>query len=52
MDITDVQHGHLLRGRTVDATANREKQRQKKLMRLAVALGVPLVWFWVPRAHR
>ena len=46
MDITDVQHGNLLRGSTVDTTANREKKRQARLLKLAVALGFPLVWFW------
>ncbi len=46
MDITDMQHGTLLRGRSVDTTANRERSRQKRLRRLVVLLGIPLLWFW------
>ena len=41
-----MQHGAILRGRQVDASANRERQRQRRLLRLVVMLGVPLVWFW------
>ena len=47
MDITDLQHGALLRGNHVDATAARERRRQHRLLRLGVILGLPLVWFWV-----
>ncbi len=46
MDITDMQHGTLMRGQTVNTTANRERSRQKRLLRLAVMLGIPLMWFW------
>jgi len=46
MDLTDIQHGALLRGRSIDTTANREKQRQKRLLRILIALGLPLTWFW------
>lgn len=46
MDITQMQHGAVLRGRQVNASANRERKRQQRLTRLLVALGVPLVWFW------
>ncbi len=47
MDITELQHGNLTRGQHVDATAHRERRRQKRLLRLVFFLGVPLVWFWV-----
>ncbi|MEO7397802.1 MAG: hypothetical protein ABIW84_04490, partial [Ilumatobacteraceae bacterium] len=46
MDITDLQHGTLMRGNTVDATATRERSRQKRLRRLLIVLGVPLGLFW------
>ncbi|MEO6125302.1 MAG: AAA family ATPase [Ilumatobacteraceae bacterium] len=46
LDITDLQHGSLIQGRHVDTTVNRERSRQKRLRRLVVLLGVPLVWFW------
>ncbi len=46
MDITELQHGTLIRGATVDATANREKRRQRRLLRAVVLLGLPLAWFW------
>src|SRR3954470_13036688 len=45
MDLTDIQHGALLRGRSIDTTANREKQRQKRLRRILIALGLPVTWF-------
>src|SRR5215207_6723719 len=46
MDITDLQHGALLRGNTVDTTANREQRRQRRLLRLLVFVGIPVAWFW------
>jgi ATP-dependent Zn protease len=46
MDITDLQHGALIRGHHVDATATRERQRQRRLLRVTIILGVPLAWFW------
>ncbi len=46
MDITQMQYGAVLRGRQVNASANRERLRQRRLLRLVVALGVPLAWFW------
>jgi cell division protease FtsH len=46
MDITQMQHGSILRGRQVDASANRERKRQNRLTRLVIVLGIPLVWFW------
>lgn len=41
-----MQHGAVLRGRQVNASANRERKRQQRLFRLFVVLGVPLAWFW------
>ncbi len=46
MDITQMQHGALLRGHQVNASANRERKRQQRLTRLLVVLSIPLVWFW------
>ena len=46
MDITQMQHGALLRGRQVNASANRERMRQRRLTRLLVVLAAPLVYFW------
>jgi cell division protease FtsH len=46
MDITQMQHGALLRGRQVNASANRERKRQQRLLRLVVVFSVPLIWFW------
>ncbi|MGZ4806348.1 MAG: AAA family ATPase, partial [Ilumatobacteraceae bacterium] len=46
MDITQMQHGALLRGHQVNASANRERRRQRRLLRLLVVLAVPLGWFW------
>jgi cell division protease FtsH len=46
MDITQMQHGAILRGHQVNASANRERKRQQRLLRLVMWLGVPLVWFW------
>ena len=47
MDIAQFQGGEVVRGRTVDATAHREHQRQRRLWKLVALLGIPLVWFWV-----
>jgi len=46
MDITDLQHGALLRGDAVNTTANREHRRQRRLLRLLVIVGLPVAWFW------
>jgi ATP-dependent Zn protease len=46
MDITQMQHGSILRGRQVNASANREHKRQQRLTRLVIVLGAPLAWFW------
>ncbi len=47
MDVAQFQGGEVVRGRKVDATAHREQQRQQRLWKLVVLLGIPLVWFWV-----
>jgi len=46
MDITQMQLGAVLRGRHVNATANRERKRQQRLTRLLIMLAVPLAWYW------
>ncbi|CAB4889722.1 unannotated protein [freshwater metagenome] len=46
MDITDLQHGTVVRGGNVDTSATRELQRQKRLKKLAIIVGVPLIWIW------
>jgi ATP-dependent Zn protease len=46
MNIDQLQQGHIVRGERVDATANREKVRHKRLWWLAAWLGIPLAWFW------
>ena len=46
MDITQMRHGSILRGRQVNASATRERKRQQRLGRLVVVLGIPMVWFW------
>jgi ATP-dependent Zn protease len=46
MDITDLQHGRLVHGHQVDTAAAREHQRQRRLTRLVVFLGLPLAWIW------
>jgi cell division protease FtsH len=46
MDISQMQHGAILRGHQVNASANRERKRQQRLIRLLVILGVPIAFFW------
>ncbi|MEA3184062.1 MAG: cell division protease FtsH, partial [Ilumatobacteraceae bacterium] len=41
-----MQHGALLRGHHVNASANRERKRQRRLLKLLIVLGTPLCWFW------
>jgi len=45
-DISQMHLGAVLRGRHVNATANRERKRQQRLTRLLVALAAPLAWYW------
>jgi len=46
MDISQLQHGEVVKGRNVDTTSNRERQRQKRLWKLALFFGIPVAWFW------
>jgi cell division protease FtsH len=46
MDITQMQYGALLRGRQINASVTRERKRQQRLLRLVVALGLPVIYFW------
>ena len=46
MQLSELQSGHVVRGAQVDATAHRERRRQRRLLKVAIALGVPLAWFW------
>src|SRR3954466_15540864 len=46
LDISQMHLGAVLRGRHVNATANRERKRQQRLTRLVVMLAVPLAWYW------
>jgi cell division protease FtsH len=46
MDITEMQYGAVLRGRQINASVTRERKRQQRLLRLVIALGLPVAWFW------
>jgi len=46
MDITQMQYGAVLRGRQINASVTRERKRQQRLLRLVIALGLPVAWFW------
>lgn len=46
MDIDQLHQGNIVRGDRVDATANRERVRHKRLWWLSAWLGLPLAWFW------
>jgi ATP-dependent Zn protease len=47
MDIAQLQHGTVVRSHDVDTTSARERQRQRRLWKLVVLLGIPTAWFWV-----
>ncbi|MEK7423728.1 MAG: hypothetical protein AAB131_07775, partial [Actinomycetota bacterium] len=47
MDIMQLQEGIIVRGQRVDSTAQRERVRQRRLLRLLIVLSLPLAWFWV-----
>ena len=51
VDIEHLQQGTIVQGRRVDATAHRERNRQRRLRRLVLVLGVPLAWFWLREAR-
>ncbi len=46
MDISEMQYGAVLRGRQINASVARERKRQQRLLRLVIALGLPVAWFW------
>ncbi|MFN8022723.1 MAG: AAA family ATPase [Acidimicrobiales bacterium] len=46
MNLDQLHQGRILRGDRVDATANRERVRRKRLWWAVVLLGAPLAWFW------
>jgi cell division protease FtsH len=46
IDLTQLQHGEVVRGDRVDAVAMRERVRQRRLRRWLVALAIPLIWVW------
>ena len=39
--------GEVVQAKDADAGAHRERQRQRRLVKLAVLFGIPVVWFWV-----
>lgn len=47
MEISQLQSGEVVRAQDADAGTNRERQRQRRLVKLAVVFGIPVVWFWV-----
>ena len=47
MDIAQLQHGTVVRSHDVDTTSARERQRQRRLWKLVVLLGIPTAWFWI-----
>ncbi|MEI8238386.1 MAG: AAA family ATPase [Actinomycetota bacterium] len=47
MDISQLQHGDVIHGANVDASSHREKQRRRRLWKVVVAFGIPLLWFWI-----
>ncbi len=44
--VKELQSDQVIRGSAVNATANRERQRQRRLLRVGVIAGVALVVFW------
>jgi ATP-dependent Zn protease len=46
VDVERLGQGGVLRGDDVDATSARERARQRRLARLAVALGLIATWLW------
>jgi ATP-dependent Zn protease len=43
--------GDIIRGREIDATANRERVRRRRLWRLLIVLAVPLTYVWYRELH-
>lgn len=46
MDVSKLQNGELVQGKAVDATAARERIRQRRLRRLLVLLVIPCAYLW------
>jgi len=46
MDISDLQQGSLIQGRQLDTSVKRERVRQRRLLRVALTLLVPLAYIW------
>lgn len=46
MDIAELQSGAVIRGRTVDATAMRERRRRRRTVRLLLLVLLVVVWVW------
>ena len=46
MEMDELQLGTVIRGERVDATAKRESVRQRRLLRVALTLLVPLMYVW------
>jgi ATP-dependent Zn protease len=46
MQLTDLEHGHVMRSAISDTSSNRERVRRKRLWKLLVVLAVPFAWFW------
>jgi cell division protease FtsH len=47
MEISQLQSGEVVQAKDADAGAHRERQRQRRLVKLAVVFGIPVLWFWV-----
>lgn len=46
MDMAQLHDAGVVRGAEVDANVHRERQRRRRLWKVVVVLGTPLVWFW------
>jgi len=47
MQLTDLEHGLVMRGTTSDTSATRERLRRRRLWKLLAFLVLPFAWFWV-----
>jgi ATP-dependent Zn protease len=46
LDMIKMNDGTVNKGRSVDASVNAERQRQRRLLRTAIGISIPLVWIW------
>jgi ATP-dependent Zn protease len=46
MDLSTLQQGTIIRDRRVDTTLTRERQRQRRLLRVFIVLAAGLAWIW------